>query len=177
MKVKVINKNSLFYGRVFLVDVINHELLGSKKDKILVNFEDVEFLTLTPEEKLIISHRNILKISLPKALNGFFYYMLIDSISQHIGTDFTNIEVVKDEYRELKRVWEKEILLIADNIPLKISVIGQYYSTTNIDINIATVNTNEFIKECLEEEARLKREIEERNNIILSIKKAVSNAI
>ncbi|CDF59434.1 hypothetical protein [Thermobrachium celere] len=177
MKARVINKNSLFYGRQFEVDIINYKYVGSKKDKVLARFEDVEFFNLTLNEELIIMHRDILKISLPKALNGLFYIMLIDTIIQHVGTEFSSIEIVRDEYKELKRVWEKNILLVVDSTPLKINIVGQYHSTTNIDINITTINTNEFIKECIEEEDKLRREIEERNNKILSIKRAVSFAV
>ncbi|WDC84473.1 hypothetical protein PL321_01360 [Caloramator sp. mosi_1] len=77
----------------------------------------------------------------------------------------------------MKRVWENNMLILVDKIPIKINIVGQYYTVNNIDINITTVCQDEFIKECLEEEERLEKEIRERNKRIEGIKRAVSKAI
>ncbi|MCX7694867.1 MAG: hypothetical protein N2Z71_04035 [Caloramator sp.] len=178
MKAKVTNKKSLFYGQEFVIDIMNYQFLGSKKDKIIVGFGDVEFSDLNQSERRIILHREILKISVPKALNGLFYYtLLIDTICRHIGEDFNSVELIKDEYKELKRVWEKNILILVDSMPIRINIIGQYYSKNNIDINITTVPKEEFIRECLIEEEKLEKEIRERSKRIEGIKRAVSKAV
>ncbi|SHE88035.1 hypothetical protein [Caloramator proteoclasticus] len=178
MKVRVTNKNSLFYGQEFIVDLMNHQYVGSKRGKIIVKFEDVEFISLTDSERSILLHREILKTSIPKALNGLFYYnLLIDTICRHIEGDFNRVEVIKEDYKELKRVWEKNLLILVDKIPVKINIIGQYYTKNSIDVNITTVSQGEFIRECLKEEEKLEKEIRERNKRIEGIKRAVSMAI
>lgn len=64
-------------------------------------------------------------------------------------SEFKTIDVVVDQYNELKRVWEKKITAVVDGRALRINIIGQYYGK-NVDIKIEEVDKEVFLKECLE---------------------------
>lgn len=161
MKARVINKNNMLYGREFVVDYLKYDYVASKKENIIVKFDDVAFVDINNVEKAIIEHRDILKIQCPKAIDGIFYQILIDAIIEHFGDNFINIDIVEDDYKELKRVWEKNIVAVVDGKPIKINVVGIYKERV-LDVKIENIKVDNFINICMTKQRVIKKEIAQR---------------
>lgn len=112
-------------------------------------------------EKAIIEHRDILKIQCPKAIDGLFYKILIDALIDHLGENFNKIDIVEDDYKESKRVWEKNIFAVVDAKPIKINVVGIYKERV-LDVKIENIKVDNFINICMTKQRLIKKEIAQR---------------
>lgn len=158
MKARVINKKNMLYGREFVVDYLKYDYVASKKENIIVKFDDVAFVDVNNTEKDIVEHRDILKIQCPKAMDGTFYKILLDAIKEHLGINFKNIEIVEDDYKELKSIWEKKIVAVVDGKPVKINIVGIYKERV-VDVKIENIKMDNFIDICMTKQRVIKKEI------------------
>lgn len=176
MKARVINKNNMLYGREFVVDYLKYDYVASKKENIIVKFDDVVFVDINNAEKDIIEHRDILKIQCPKAIDGTFYQILIDALKEHLGKNFRNIEIIEDDYKELKRVWEKNIVAVIDGNPIKVNVIGIYKERV-VDVKIENIKVDNFIDICMTKQRLIKKEIAQKQMQLDWINKALYKVV
>ena len=182
MKIKIINKESEDFGRQFDVKRINYDQViasyhtGNGMKTFLSG--DVEYITECEKDELLLKNRFILKIKIPRGVGSFFYKVLIESIEEEIKEELHDINLLKDIYKQPSRrgIWEKEILLQANNIiPLNILCNGENFRKSSYNINITRLNKEEFIERCRFEMSEVEKQIKRRRDLIEHYEMAINS--
>lgn len=165
MRVIVADKLSKYYNRELHVSKMNYDCIIVKdEDKDLeFKIKDVELISDSILEDVIIKYRDIIKIKLNRGIHLLLYTKLISFIEENINNKVENLEVLSDDYRLIrKKLWEKNIKVVVNyKIPLQINVIGRNFDK-NFDINIKNIDIQDFIEECSFEIKKNRAEIEEK---------------
>lgn len=180
MKVRVINCNLEDYDSIFKVRRMNF-------DRIFVNytntvgikdfsFEDVECISESKIDEFLISNRDFLKIKLKRGISVVFYNALYTSIKIEIKEEIKNLTVIKDKYRINKKgIWEKEILLIVNNMfPLEILASGKNFKRDDYNLIINKLEKDNCLEVWYEEINDIERELKMKNRILSSFKEDIS---
>lgn len=180
MRIIVINNKSEYYHREFHVSKMNYDCLIVKDGDKNIEFkiENVDLISDSLLEDVIIKYRDIIKIKLNRGIHLLLYTKLINFIEENINSKVENLEVLSDDYGLIrKNLWEKNIkVVINDATPLQINVVGRNFDK-NFDINIKNINIQDFIEECSFEIEKNKVEIEEKLMDNKRCEKALKNVI
>jgi len=180
MKIKVINNELPYYNKELVVIKINYDMIVAKTEEKKIKFrkKDVILIAENLNEEIIVKYEDLLKIKLDKTISNFFYTELIDKLKQVLFKDISNIEVLLDKYKIIKKgLWEKKMILVIDEVvPFEVIVIGKNYSRS-FDIVIKEITLKDFVENCLLEIEMLNKEVEERNNIKEMYIKSLKNVI
>ena len=179
MEVKVINKDLADSGSVFKVRRMNF-------DEIIVNyptesgiknfsFEDVECISENNIDEFLIKNKNFLKIKLKRGISVVFYNALYESLKFETKEEIVNMDVLRDKYKINKRgIWEKEILLIINNkFPLEVMASGQNFKKNGYNIIINKIEKDNFLEMCDVEIKNINSEIELKEGMLSSFRKAI----
>lgn len=180
LKVRVINDQMSCFHDEYKVVKLNydHVVVREGYDRKSFNREDVEFICENKEEEVIKNYEDIIKIRLDKGVSLVVYTKLINFIEANVNAKIKSINVLKDDYRIIRKgLWEKRLfLIINDKEPVDISIVGRNYSK-KFDITIRNVGLEEFIEECGIEINKLQSEIKEREKLAQRYQKAVKEVI
>ena len=167
MEVKVINNKLEDFERLFKVRRMNY-------DQVLVNysignglkcfeFNDVEFIGET-------------KIKLKRGISVAFYSALKNSLESEIHEEAKRLNVLIDKYKVNKRgIWEKDIvLMINEKFPIQVNASGQNFKKDSYNIDIRTIEKDDFLQLCNTEIERINKEIYNRRLEIDSFEVAIN---
>ena len=180
MKVKVINNKLEDFERVFKVRRMNY-------DQVLVNysvgtglkcfeFNDVEFIGETKIDEFLIENKEYLKIKLKRGISVVFYSALKNSLESEIHEEAKRLNVLIDKYKVNKRgIWEKDIvLMINEKFPIQVNASGQNFRKDSYNIDIRTIQKDDFLQLCNAEIERINKEINNRRLEVDSFKVAIN---
>lgn len=180
MRAKVKNQSLCLYNKELKVIKMNYDdiIVLDGDTNIHVQRDDVDFISECTYEDVIIRCEDIIKIKLNRGISIALYTKLVGFIEDKIEEKIAGIDVLKDEYRIIKKgLWEKDILLVInDKKPLHINIIGRNYSD-KFDITIKDIRLEDFIDECLSEIEELEAEIQQKKNLSKRYEKSVANVI
>jgi hypothetical protein len=180
MKVKIINENMANFNEEFKVKNINYDMVVAEvnEEKLYFNQEDVAIISENIYEDAILKCKDVIKIKLGRGISLLFYTAVLDTLKQRIEEEVTGINLLKDEFRELRKgLWEKSMLMVVnEKFSLSVSVIGRKYGK-HFDITIRDYNLRNFIDECCHEIEYLKKEIEEKEQIIERYRKGMKDVM
>lgn len=180
MRIIVADKQSEHYHREFHVSKMNYDCIIVKDGDKDIEFkvENVELISDSLLEDVIIKYRDIIKIKLNRGIHILLYTKLINFIEENINGKVETLEVLSDDYGLIrKNLWEKNIkVVINETTPLLINVVGRNYDK-NFDINIKNINIQDFIEECFFEIEKNKVEIEEKLMDNKRHEKALKNVV
>ena len=180
MKIRVVNNKLTLFNNELQVMNMNYDMVVAKyeKDTIKLSKEDVLFIAENQYEEIILKCRDLLKIKLDKTMYIGFYAELVDKLEQVIDKSIKNIEVLVDKYYLIKKgLWEKDlILVINEEIPLEVNVIGKNYSKS-FDIVIKEISLRDFTNNCCLEMDMLKLQIKEKQRMIDRYGKILVNVL
>lgn len=181
MKVIVKDKYSEDYNKQFSVRRINY-------DKVLVLYpntegikefynKDVEILTENKIDEFLFSNKELLKIRLQRGISVFLYKALLDGIEIECKEKLDELIILLDTYSINKRnVWEKNLLMLVNNkFPIKVEAIGKKFSRKDYSLKISTIEKAEFKELCNREISKIKKEVDERENLISKYTLAMEN--
>lgn len=175
MKIRVFDKNSVYYNMIFSVDKASYEKISCKYDDkdIVFNFSDVELIGENVFDELVISYRELLKINLKKEMSHFILFKLISCLEETFKEKIDALEVIKDKDFKIKKGFydKRLILLVNKKNPVQVNIIGTNYSK-NIDIDITRIEQEEFYALLNDELEKINLDISkslEQKNFILSI--------
>lgn len=175
MKIKVLDKSSVYYNMVLPVDKASYKNVVSKHDDKSIEFHicNVELIGENVFDELIITHRELLKIELKKEMSHFMLFKLICCLEETIKGKIVALEVIKDKDIKIKKGFydKRLILLINKEIPVYANIIGTNYSK-NIDIDISEIHKEEFYELLKDELEKINLELNkslEQKNFIMSI--------
>lgn len=180
MKVKVINNKLEDFERVFKVRRMNY-------DQVLVNysvgtglkcfeFNDVEFIGETKIDEFLIENKEYLKIKLKRGISVVFYSALKNSLESEIHEEAKRLNVLIDKYKVNKRgIWEKDIvLMINEKFPIQVNASGQNFRKDSYNIDIRTIQKDDFLQLCNAEIERINKEINNRRLEVDSFEVAIN---
>lgn len=183
MEVKVINNKLEDFERVFKVRRMNY-------NQVLVNypmgnglkcfeFNDLEFIGETKIDEFLIENKDYLKIKLKRGLSVVFYSALKNSIESEIHEEAKRLNVLIDKYRANKKgIWEKDIvIMINEKFPIQINASGQNFRKDSYNIEIRTIQKDDFLRLCNGEIERINKEIDTRKLEIGSFETAINQAL
>lgn len=167
MKVRVINRSSDYFDSTIDVKFLNYKyvfgFLSGGYTKVKLPFEDVEFIFEHEWEESMVKHRDILKISLPKAVSLKLYSVMCYAIEQHLKGEIKSIAVLSDINEKARRgFWYKKLdMLVNQRCPVSITISGKNYSDL-YNIDIEDRDADSFIYGCRDGIRKL-RELIDRN--------------
>lgn len=180
MEVKVINNKLEDFERLFKVRRMNY-------DQVLVNysignglkcfeFNDVEFIGETKIDEFLIENKEYLKIKLKRGISVAFYSALKNSLESEIHEEAKRLNVLIDKYKVNKRgIWEKDIvLMINEKFPIQVNASGQNFKKDSYNIDIRTIEKDDFLQLCNTEIERINKEIYNRRLEIDSFEVAIN---
>lgn len=180
MEVKVINNKLEDFERVFKVRRMNY-------DQVLVNyssgnglkcfeFNDVEFIEETKIDEFLIENKEYLKIKLKRGISVIFYSALKNSLESEIHEEAKRLNILIDKYKVNKRgIWEKDIvLMINEKFPIQVKASGQNFKKDSYNIDIRTIEKDDFLQLCNAEIERINKEIHSRKLEIDSFEVAIN---
>jgi hypothetical protein len=180
MKVKIINNKLSHYNEELKVQKLNYDMVEVQSDdeKLYYNQEDVKIIPENEYEKAILRCKDIVKIKLNRGISLLFYTSVLDNLEKTIGSKVESIDLLKDDYRPLRKgLWEKLLLVVVnEEYAFTIDVTGKSFGN-NFDVIIAERRLEDFIDECKVEIEWLENEIEDRNKLICRYKKAIKDVI
>ncbi|GIM28943.1 hypothetical protein CPJCM30710_16090 [Clostridium polyendosporum] len=158
MKVKITNQKLKDFGSEYKIRKMNY-------DQIIVEYpqgdgfhtfesNDVELISEGEMDDFIISHKDVLKIKLPRGVSSFFYKGFIESVEQSISEKVKEIILLKDRFKEINKrgMWEKELLMVVNcYFPLNILVTGQSFKRNNYSFSVKSLSEQEFLDRCTHE--------------------------
>jgi hypothetical protein len=176
MKARVINCNLEDYESIFKVRRMNF-------DKIFVNYpsttgtkdflyQDVECVSENKIDEFLINNREFLKVRLKRGISVIFYNALYTSIKIEIKEEVKKLTVIKDKYRiNNKGIWEKEILLIINNvIPIEVSASGKNFRRNEYNIIINKLEKDNCLELWYEEINNIEKEVSMKSRILSTLK-------
>lgn len=177
MKIRVLNKSLVCYNREFHVENMTYDVIKIKDDGKVkyLRRKDVKLIPENQYDYMIQNYNDILKIKLNSGINEALYSTLINLIKENINEEITGIEVLKDNFGEIrKRIWEKKLAIIVNNkYPLEILIIGTRFGK-RFNITFKNLSILEFITKCENEIKKLQVQIGERENMIERYNKSIS---
>lgn len=180
MKIKVVNKSLANFDKDFDVLNINFDnvLIEDNYEKVSLKIKDVEIIPENKYEDVISECKDVLKIKLNKGVSIAFYTALTNCIREVIGCEITEIEVLKDEYRTMRKgMWEKNLVLVINSsTPLELHVVGTKYDKT-FSISSKTISLDDFIDGCKCAIRCLESEICEKQKSLSRFKKAINKVV
>lgn len=175
MKARIINCNLEDYKSIFKVRRMNYH-------KIFVNypsttgikeflFEDVDCVSENKIDEFLINNREFLKIRLKRGISVIFYNALYTSIKIEIKEEVKNLTVIKDKYRiNNKGIWEKEMLLIVNNMfPLEVSASGKNFKRNEYNIIINKLEKDNCLELWYEEINNIEKEVSMKNRMLSTL--------
>lgn len=158
MRVKITNEKLKDFGIEYKVRKMNYDqvVVEYPEGDGLHTFEssDVELISEGEIDDFIISHKDVLKIRLPRGVSSFFYKGLIESVEQSVNEEVKDIILLKDRFKEINRrgMWEKELLIVVNSYyPLGILVTGQNFKRNNYSFSTKSLSEQEFLDRCTHE--------------------------
>lgn len=180
MKVKVIDKSLGCYDMEFKVLKMNYDDIVVSKGDERYHFkrDEVKFISECNSEDILIECKDIIKIKLDRGMSLLVYTKLVCFIEDKINGKIKGINVLKDEYRVIRRgLWEKKLfLVINEETPLEVSVIGTNFSN-KFDITIKDIELERFVEGCLIEIKEMEDLIKQKKDLSLRYKKALQNVV
>lgn len=180
MKVKVINKSLNCYDMEFKVLKMNYDdiVVYDGEERRHFQRDEVKFISEYNYEDIIIQCKDIIKIRLDRGMPLVVYTKLAYFIEDKINGKIKSINVLKDEYRIIRRgLWEKELfLVINEETPIEVNIIGRNFAK-NCDITIRAIELGQFIEECLTEIKELEDLIKQKKELSQRYKKVLQNVI
>lgn len=180
MKVRVKNNKLDNFDEEYRVTNINYDMVVAEADdkKLYFHQEDVEIIPENDYEDALTKCKDLIKIKLCRGISLRFYSALLDTLVKTINVKVEAINLLKDEYKLIKKgLWEKLMLMIVnEKYALLVSVIGRNYGR-NFDITIKDYNLRSFVDECCFEMDCLNKEIKEKEQTIERYKKGLKDVI
>lgn len=148
MKAKVLCREFPWYNMELPVVKMNYDkvLLQAEDERISFDLSQVEILPENNEDKLLINHRDLLKIKLNRGVKAVFYTTLLEAIKDELGVEMKELLLLKDEFRVARKgIWEKKLLMLVNaKTPLEAIIIGRNFGNT-FDITILEPSAGEFL--------------------------------
>lgn len=140
--------------------------------------DEVEFISESTYEDILIECKDIIKIKLDRGMSLNVYTKLVCFIEDKTNGKIKNINVLKDEYKVIRKgLWEKKLFLVINKTtPLEVSIIGRNFSKT-FDITIKDIELERFIEGCISEIKELNDSIKRKKDLSDRYKKALQNVI
>lgn len=180
MKAKIKNQSLCLYNKELKVIKMNYDdiIVLNGDTSIHVQRDDVDFISESSYEDIIIRCGDIIKIKLNRGVSIALYTKLVSFIEDKVEDKVNSIDVLKDDYRIIRKgLWEKSLLLVVnDKKPLYINIIARNYSE-NFDITIKDIRLIDFIDECLDEIEELEAQIQQKKNLSRIYEKTIANVI
>jgi hypothetical protein len=180
MKARIINSNLEDYEGIFKVRRMNF-------DRIFVNypsttgikdfsFEDVDCISENKIDEFLINNRDFLKIRLKRGISVIFYNALYTSIKIEIKEEIKNLTIIKDKYRINKKgIWEKEILLIVNNMfALEVLASGKNFKRNDYNFVINRLEKDNCLEVWYEEIDHIEKELKLKNSILSRFQEDIS---
>lgn len=180
MKVRIKNKSLRCYEKEFKVIKMNYDYIvvydGNERRRF--HKDEVEFISEYNYENVILDCKDIIKIRLDRGMSLLLYSKLVSCIESKTEGKIKRINVLKDEYRIIRKgLWEKNLfLVINEEIPLYINIIGRNFDR-NFDITIKDMSLEQFVGDCTSEIKQLETLIKEKKALSERYRRALKNVI
>jgi hypothetical protein len=180
MKVKILNRELSHYNEELKVERLNYDMVMVKteEEKLCYSKADVKIIPENECEKVILRCKDIIKIKLNRGMSLLFYTALLDTLEKTVGGKVESLDLLKDEFRPLRKgLWEKLILIVINNqFAFTVSITGRGFGK-NFDVSISERRLEDFIDECKVELEWLDKEIEDRKTLSNRYKKAINDVL
>lgn len=180
MKVRIINKELANFDEEYRVKNMNFDmvLVEDHDEKIYFHQEDVQIIPENSYEDAILRCKDIIKIKLHRGISLRFYTAVLDILREKLGEEVVSINLLRDEYRVIKKgLWEKLMLMIInEKHSILLSVIGRNYGN-HFDITVKDYTLRAFVDECSAEIECLTKEIKDRELLIERYRQGMKDVI
>jgi hypothetical protein len=180
VKVKILNKELSHYNEELKVKKLNFDMVmvQAENEKLCFSQEDVKIIPENEYEKSILRCTDIIKIKLNRGMSLLFYTAVLDSLENTIGGKVESLDLLKDEFRPLRKgLWEKLILVVINKqYAFTVSTTGRNFGK-NFDVTISERRLEDFIDECRVEIEWLENEIEDKKRLVYRYKRAIKDII
>lgn len=169
MRINIINEKLSNFNQSFKVKSMNYDMVLVKynDEAEIFNIDDVELIAESSYDEMILEYKDILKIRLDKGISPALYEAIINFIENKIDGKMESLEVLKDEFKAIrKNMWEKQLVVVVNNsMPFQIIIVAAKYAK-EFSITFKDITLQNFIEGCSENMECLKKEIEEREKNI-----------
>lgn len=180
VKVKIINDRLSHYNEELKVKKLNYDMVVVQNDdeKLYYNQQDVKIIPENEYEQVILRCKDIIKIKLNRGISLLFYTAVLDSIEKMIGGKVQSLDLLKDEFRNLRKgLWEKLLLIVINNqYAFTVTVTGRNFGK-NFDVMVSERRLEDFIDECKVEIEWLENEIEDKKNLVFKYREAIKDVV